>query len=154
MQHLAKLLWPFARPHRMRRIQRGGLLLPMFRCLCVRVCICLSWAKTAELTEISFRVWTVVGPSEGQHLPEEKGQFGSTPAMRPFVKILWTLVVMLSSSTDVQPWFGPHCDECSRPGRRTLLPSHTSYIFSMCYSHTSNTYLAQLPCAQLWQTYN
>jgi len=39
-------------------------------------------------------------------------------------------------STNVQPWLGPDCDARSRPGSRTLLPSHTSYNCSMCYTHT------------------
>jgi len=41
-------------------------------------------------------------------------------------------ISMNMTSTDMQPWFGPHCEEWRFPGSRTVLPWQTSYNRSMC----------------------
>jgi len=73
-------------------VQRCDLLLPMFDgrlAVCVSLCACLlrittSCAKTDEPIEMLFAAWNRVSPGNLQG----RGNFGSPPAMRPFVEIL------------------------------------------------------------------
>jgi len=75
----------------------------------------MSCAKTAELIEMLFGMWTRVGGPNAPSVSweprslEEKGQFvgggGRLPAVQPFVKILWPLL--------------SHC-HCCRYGRDLL----------------------------------
>jgi len=82
----------------MHRLAQGcGLLLPVFRVVCMSVCvdIIMSCAKTAELIKMPFGMWTRVGSrnhvlSGGSKIPQGKGQFlkGYCRAMRHFLKKL------------------------------------------------------------------
>ena len=63
----------------MHRLQRCGLLLPMFRGLCVCVSVCLlSSTKTAEPIDMPFGMWTRVVPRNhalGEARPRGRGNF-------------------------------------------------------------------------------
>jgi len=77
----------------MHEVQTCGLLLPMFRGLCVSVEHTISCEKMAEPIKMPFRLWTRVGPRNrllGEDPdPSGDGAFGGRlPAMQPFVKIL------------------------------------------------------------------